>query len=87
MGDFIDIPDLPENLQHRNAPLSSDEEWRPLSLDDVRKVHIQKVLQMCNGNRLRAAQISESAAPACTVTSKRDGCEIKPHAHTSGAAA
>jgi DNA-binding NtrC family response regulator len=23
----------------------------------MRKIHIQKVLQMCNGNRLRAAQI------------------------------
>lgn len=34
-----------------------DEDWQPLLLDKVRKVHIQKVLQMYNGNRLRAAQI------------------------------
>jgi ActR/RegA family two-component response regulator len=37
--------------------IAGDEDWRPQSLDEVRKVHIQKVLQMCNGNRLRAAQI------------------------------
>jgi ActR/RegA family two-component response regulator len=34
-----------------------DDEWKPLSLDDVRKMHIQRVLEMCQGNRLRAAQI------------------------------
>jgi transcriptional regulator with GAF, ATPase, and Fis domain len=45
-GDFIDIPDLPENLQHRSAPLAGDADWRPLCLDEVRKLHIQKVLQV-----------------------------------------
>src|SRR5271166_64351 len=49
MGDFIDISDLPEHLQHRTPRLAGDEDWRPLSLEEVRKVHIQKVLQMCNG--------------------------------------
>ncbi|HEY4978781.1 MAG TPA: sigma-54 dependent transcriptional regulator [Candidatus Acidoferrum sp.] len=44
MSDFIDIPDLPENPQHRAGHLASDEEWRPLCLDEVRKLHIQKVL-------------------------------------------
>jgi transcriptional regulator of acetoin/glycerol metabolism len=45
-GDFIDLSDLPEQLQHRTARLPGDEDWQPLSLDEVRKVHIQKVLQM-----------------------------------------
>ncbi len=54
-GDFIDIPDLPENLQHRTPQMAGSEEWRPLCLDEVRELQIQKVLQMCNGNRLRAA--------------------------------
>jgi DNA-binding NtrC family response regulator len=87
MGDFIDIPDLPENLQHRTVPSGSDEEWRPLCLDDVRKVHIQKVLQMCNGNRLRAAQILGIGRTSLYRYLKRDGLEIKPHTHSTGAAA
>jgi two-component system response regulator HydG len=56
-GDFIDLADLPENLQHRGQRTPEGAEWRPLSLDEVRKVHIQRVLAMCMGNRLRAAQV------------------------------
>jgi DNA-binding NtrC family response regulator len=56
-GDFIDLADLPEHLQHRAGQNTHQDQWRPLSLDDVRKVHIQRVLDMCAGNRLRAAQI------------------------------
>jgi len=57
-GDFIDLADLPEHFQRRSPRGSADEEsWRPLSLEEVRKVHIQRVLDMCQGNRLRAAQI------------------------------
>jgi DNA-binding NtrC family response regulator len=58
IGDFIDLADLPEHLQHRDTrsrPEGSD--WRPLSLDEVRKSHIRRVLELCLGNRLRAAQI------------------------------
>src|ERR1700680_546468 len=56
-GDFIDLADLPEQLQRRGPRTAEGNEWRPLSLDEVRKVHIQRVLGMCQGNRLRAAQI------------------------------
>ena len=38
-GDFIDLSDLPENLQHRGQRTAEGAEWRPLSLDEVRKVH------------------------------------------------
>jgi DNA-binding protein Fis len=31
--------------------------WRPLPLDEVRKQHIERILEMCNGNRVRAAQM------------------------------
>jgi transcriptional regulator with PAS, ATPase and Fis domain len=55
-GDFIDLPDLPEGLQPRPRT-AEGEEWRPLSLEEVRKVHIHRVLDMCQGNRLRAAQV------------------------------
>jgi transcriptional regulator with PAS, ATPase and Fis domain len=56
-GDFIDLGDLPEHLQHRGSNSAAGEDWRPLSLQEVRKIHIQRVLDMCQGNRLRAAQI------------------------------
>ncbi len=56
-GDFIDLPDLPEGLQQRPPRTSEGEEWRPLSLQEVRKAHIHRVLDMCQGNRLRAAQV------------------------------
>jgi len=78
-GDFIDISDLPEHLQHRNTRLAGDEDWRPLSLEEVRKVHIQKVLQMCNGNRLRAAQILGIGRTSLYRYLKRDGYDVRPH--------
>jgi len=56
-GAFVDLPDLPEHLQSQGARGSNGDQWRPLSLDEVRKVHMQKVLELCQGNRLRAAQI------------------------------
>jgi DNA-binding NtrC family response regulator len=51
------------------------EEWRPLSLDDVRKVHIQRVLAMCQGNRLHAAQILGIGRTSLYRYLKRDGQE------------
>jgi transcriptional regulator of acetoin/glycerol metabolism len=56
-GAIIDVADLPAHLQksqHRAAAAGSD--WRPLPLDEVRRIHIQHVLEMCKGNRVRAAQ-------------------------------
>jgi DNA-binding NtrC family response regulator len=82
-GDFIDLSDLPEHLQHRPARLPGDEDWQPLSLDEVRKVHIQKVLQMCNGNRLRAAQILGIGRTSLYRYLKRDGYDNSAaRAHT-----
>ncbi len=48
-------------------------EWRPLSLDEVRKVHIQRVLHMCQGNRLRAAQVLGIGRTSLYRYLKRDG--------------
>jgi two-component system response regulator HydG len=59
--DFIDVTDLPESLQRSGrravGPTTAGEPWRPLPLDEVRRVHIQRVLEMCKGNRVRAAQM------------------------------
>ncbi len=57
-SDFIDIADLPEHLQKPGGSIPArTEAWLPLSLKDVRQTHIQRVLDMCQGNRVRAAQI------------------------------
>ena len=57
-ADFIDVADLPEQFsrpQRRNSTAQQDG-WLPLPLDEVRSIHIQRVLEMCRGNRVRAAQ-------------------------------
>src|SRR5271156_568246 len=57
-SDFIDVGDLPEHLQRsRRHSTSAATVWSPLPLDEVRSVHIQRVLEMCNGNRVRTAQV------------------------------
>jgi two-component system response regulator HydG len=56
-GDFIDLADLPEGLQHRGLRTAEGDEWRPLSLEEMRKIQIHRVLDMCQGNRLRTAQV------------------------------
>ena len=58
VNEFIDVDDLPENLQkpsgHNGHPQDS---WRPLPLNEVRRQHIRRVLEVCEGNRVRAAQL------------------------------
>ncbi len=57
-NEFIDVTDLPKHLQKpRGSATHLEESWRPLPLDQVRQVHIQRVLEMCKGNRVRASQI------------------------------
>jgi two-component system NtrC family response regulator len=57
-ADFIDVADLPAHLQKpRRSVAPTEENWRPLPLDEVRGIHIQRVLEMCNGNRVRASQV------------------------------
>jgi DNA-binding NtrC family response regulator len=84
-GDFIDLVDLPEHLQHpgQRALGPPSEAWQPLSLDEVRRIHIQRVLEMCQGNRLRAAQILGIGRTSLYRYLKRD----IPPAKVSGTAA
>jgi DNA-binding NtrC family response regulator len=57
-SDLIGVDDLPEALRlPARGPQESIEAWRPLPLCDVRQQHIERVLELCGGNRLRAAQI------------------------------
>jgi len=86
-GDFIDLADLPEHLQHRSPAGAEGDDWRPLSLEDVRKVHIQRVLELCQGNRLRAAQILGIGRTSLYRYLKRNGEENKSKTKCGGAAA
>src|SRR6202047_4245028 len=57
-ADFIDVGDLPQHLQkpHRRTA-ASEENCRPLPPDEVRRIPIERVLETCNGNRVRAAHM------------------------------
>ncbi len=57
-SDFLDVIDLPEHLQRpRGRAVGTEANWRPLPLSEMRRIHIQRVLEMCNGNRVRASQV------------------------------
>ena len=86
-GNFIDIADLPEHLQHRGARSLEGDDWKPLALDEVRKLHIQRVLEMCQGNRLRAAQILGIGRTSLYRYLKRDGYDKSSQEKSGGAAA
>jgi DNA-binding NtrC family response regulator len=87
IGDFIDLRDLPEHLQHRGPGRPEGGDWRPLSLDEVRKSHIRRVLQLCLGNRLRAAQILGIGRTSLYRYLKCDGNEIRAREKSGDAAA
>jgi two-component system, NtrC family, response regulator HydG len=58
VNEFIDVDDLPENLQKPFARSGHPEDpWRPLPLEEVKRQHIKRVLEVCEGNRVRAAQL------------------------------
>jgi transcriptional regulator with PAS, ATPase and Fis domain len=56
---FIDLCDLPAHLQ---APETAQTRidapgWQPLPLAEIRRMHVERVLEVCNGNRVRAAEM------------------------------
>ena len=53
----IDLEDLPETMHHHLAKPPLGTALESLSLDEVCNAHIRRVLALCRGNRLRAAQI------------------------------
>ncbi|PYU07301.1 MAG: hypothetical protein DMG33_05240 [Acidobacteria bacterium] len=86
-GDFIDISDLPEHLQRPGRGASERDSWRPLTIDEVRRLHIQRVLEMCDGNRLRAAQILGIGRTSLYRFLKRDNQANRRTQRSGGAAA
>jgi DNA-binding NtrC family response regulator len=52
------LDELSEHLlKSQGAAASPDQDWRPLPLSEMRRIHIQRVLETCNGNRVRAARV------------------------------
>jgi DNA-binding NtrC family response regulator len=52
------LDDLAEQLRKlQNSATAHNGDWRPLPLSEVRSMHIQRVLEKCNGNRVRAARM------------------------------
>jgi DNA-binding NtrC family response regulator len=82
-AELIDISDFPEHLQkaHRRSA-SASAPWTPLPLDEVRSDHIQRVLDMCHGNRVRTAQVLGIGRTSLYLFLKR----APKHAAAKGAA-
>jgi len=73
LNGFIDVHDLPETLQKPVRANGSEKSWRPLPLEDVRKEHIDRVLELCAGNRVRAAQMLGIGRTSLYRYLKREG--------------
>jgi len=54
-GKFLDIDDLPDRLQREFTGLTADESL--LSLEEVQRRHVLRVLELVGGNKSRAAEI------------------------------
>jgi transcriptional regulator with PAS, ATPase and Fis domain len=86
-SDFIDLTDLPEHLQHRSPCSAGGEDWKPMSLDEMGMLHIQRVLEMCQGNRLQAAQVLGIGRTSLYRHLRRDNQDSGAHKKSRGAAA
>jgi DNA-binding NtrC family response regulator len=86
-NDFIDLADLPEHLQHQSTRSAEGGDWKPLSLDVMRKLHIQRVLEMCQGNRLRAARALGIGRTSLYRHLRRDHQATDAHKRSRGAVA
>jgi DNA-binding NtrC family response regulator len=86
-GDFIDLADLPEHMQRPNPRSLDGDDWKPLSLDEISLLHIRKVLEMCRGNRMRAAQVLGIGRTSLYRYLKRDGIATKTRSASGSAIA
>jgi DNA-binding NtrC family response regulator len=73
VNDFIDVHDLPEHFQKPLHAVGFEKSWRPLPLDEVRNQHIDRVLELCAGNRVRAAQMLGIGRTSLYRYLKREG--------------
>ncbi len=62
------------------------DDWKPLSLEEVQKLHIRRLLRMCQGNRLRAAPFLGIGRTSLYRYLKRDRLDTRKE-KSGGAAA
>jgi DNA-binding NtrC family response regulator len=86
-GNFIDLADLPERLQHPSPRAWDQEDWTPMLLDDMCKIHIHRVLNMCKGNRRRASHMLGIGRTSLFRTLKQETQEAAAHKKSKGAVA
>jgi DNA-binding NtrC family response regulator len=55
-SDVIDVRDLPDRIQNLRPPENAENEVQ-LSLDQLARLHAQRVLAHVGGNKVRAAEI------------------------------
>jgi DNA-binding NtrC family response regulator len=67
------VDDLPEHVERPLGRGRLGEPWRPIPLEEVRKKHIQHILEMCRGNRVRAAQMLGIGRTSLYRHLKREG--------------
>jgi len=86
-NNFIDLADLPADLQSQGTRSAELEDWKPLSLEVMRKLHIKRVLEMCHGNRLRAARTLGIGRTSLYRYLLRDSRDTDAHEKSRGAVA
>ncbi|HEY0704806.1 MAG TPA: sigma-54 dependent transcriptional regulator, partial [Candidatus Acidoferrales bacterium] len=55
-GQFVDVGDLPKHIQNPNRSIASSAEWKPMSLAEMQRVHVDQVVALA-GTLSRASQI------------------------------
>ena len=78
-NDFIDVHDLPKHLQKLDRAVMAPKSRRPLALEEVRREHIDRILELCSGNRVRAAQMLGIGRTSLYRYLKREG-RVRPAA-------
>jgi len=84
LNDFIDVRDLPEDIRKPARGEAPAKSWRPMPLEDLRREHIDRVLLLCSGNRVRAAQMLGIGRTSLYRYLKREG-RVRPAAGISAA--
>ena len=75
LNNFIDVHDLLEDVQKPERTEASEKSWLPL--EEVRRDHIERVLDLCSGNRVRAAQMLGIGRTSLYRYLKREG-RVRP---------
>lgn len=56
-NDTIDVEDLPKHIQAGTRGQTASETWQPLPLAEMERIHVKRVLDMCDGNQVKASEI------------------------------